>query len=113
MPLEQDQQDNTVLQEWDFTGSGFPRSDGNNSPFHIWYFYFLMFIFLSDEGTLLHCEITQEDKLHPCVGLRTQAEEVVGNFGGQPFVADFESVLTAYRRQVRHSPIQMPGTAQL
>ena len=42
-----------------------------------------------------------EDKLRPCVGLRTQGEEVVGNFGGQPFIGDVESLLAAYKGQVR------------
>ena len=43
----------------------------------------------------------QEPRLHPCVGLRTVGEEVEANFGGKPFVADFEALLSAYKGQVR------------
>ncbi|GAX74886.1 hypothetical protein CEUSTIGMA_g2332.t1 [Chlamydomonas eustigma] len=41
-----------------------------------------------------------EERLYPCVGMRTAGEEVMANFGAQPFMADFQNVLDGYKAQV-------------
>jgi hypothetical protein len=45
-----------------------------------------------------------EERLHPCIGLRTLGEEVLANFGGQPFKFDFENLMATYAEQVGIAP---------
>jgi hypothetical protein len=45
--------------------------------------------------------VDASEKLHPCVGLRTRAEEIVGNFGATPFVVDLDALTAGYKAQVR------------
>ena len=66
-----------------------PSPSMSSPDSHLW-MYFIMKVAFRD---------IMDERLHPCVGLRTPGEEVVANFGGQPFVADFDSVLASYKGQ--------------
>lgn len=54
-------------------------------------------------GTPLGVAFTNvpEERLHPCVGLRSQGEDVQANLGALPFRVDFEAMVTTFREQVR------------
>jgi len=49
-----------------------------------------------------------EERLYPCIGLRTNGEEVLSNLGGQPYLADFEAMQAGLRDQVVSAASAMP-----